>query len=86
MWGEVRNAAGQARSATLTGPNAYDLTADAMMRAVGYALAGTGPAGPIPPGAHTPATALGADFVRELDGVQRHRAPSPECPRTPRSG
>jgi len=69
VWGEVRNAAGQAYSATLTGPNAYDLTADAMIRAVGYAIAGTGPAGPIAPGAHTPVTALGADFVRELDGV-----------------
>jgi saccharopine dehydrogenase (NAD+, L-lysine-forming) len=69
VWGEVRNAAGETRSATLTGPNAYDLTADAMLRAVGYVLAGTGPAGPIAPGAHTPATALGPDFVRELDGV-----------------
>jgi short subunit dehydrogenase-like uncharacterized protein len=70
VWGEVRNAAGRTSSAALTGPNAYDLTADAMLRAVGHVLAGVGPAGPIPPGAHTPATALGPDFVRELDGVR----------------
>jgi short subunit dehydrogenase-like uncharacterized protein len=69
VWAQVRNGAGQARSATLTGPNAYELTVDAMVRAVRYVLAGTGPAGPIAPGAHTPATALGPDFVRELDGV-----------------
>jgi saccharopine dehydrogenase (NAD+, L-lysine-forming) len=69
VWAQVRNAAGQTRSATLTGPNAYNLTADAVVRAVRYVLAGTGPAGPIAPGAHTPATALGPDFVRELDGV-----------------
>jgi saccharopine dehydrogenase (NAD+, L-lysine-forming) len=70
VWGEVRDAAGETRTASLTGPNAYDLTADAMLRTVGYVLAGTGPAGPIAAGAHTPATALGADFVRELDGVR----------------
>jgi saccharopine dehydrogenase (NAD+, L-lysine-forming) len=69
VWAQVRNAAGQSRSATLTGPNGYDLTADAVVRAVRYVLAGTGPAGPIAPGAHTPATALGPEFVRELDGV-----------------
>lgn len=75
VWGEVRNAAGQVRSATLTGPNAYDLTADAVVRAVRYVMAGTGPAGPIAPGSHTPATALGVDFVRELDGVRVTVAP-----------
>lgn len=69
VWGEVRNDVGESRTASLIGPNAYDLTADAMVRAAGHLLAGTGPAGPIPPGAHTPATALGPDFVRELDDV-----------------
>jgi hypothetical protein len=43
-----------------------------MVRAVGYLLAGVGPAGKIMPGAHTPATAFGADFVRELDAVEVH--------------
>jgi short subunit dehydrogenase-like uncharacterized protein len=70
IWGEVRDADGRARSATLTGPNAYALTADALLRAVGYVGAGAGPGGPIEPGAHTPATALGAEFVRELAGVR----------------
>jgi saccharopine dehydrogenase (NAD+, L-lysine-forming) len=64
VWGEVRDAAGATSSATLVGPNAYDLTADAVVRIAGRVLAGG-----IPPGAHTPATALGADFIRELDGV-----------------
>jgi short subunit dehydrogenase-like uncharacterized protein len=69
VWGQVRAPDGASRWATLTGPNGYDLTADAVLRAVGYLLAGSGPAGPIRPGAQTPATALGAGFVRELDGV-----------------
>jgi saccharopine dehydrogenase (NAD+, L-lysine-forming) len=69
VWGEVRDPGGNSRTAWLTGPNGYDLTADAMVRAVGYVHAGTGPAGPIRAGAHTPATALGAAFVEELDGV-----------------
>jgi saccharopine dehydrogenase (NAD+, L-lysine-forming) len=69
VWGEVRDPDGNSRTAWLTGPNGYDLTADAMVRAVGYLHAGSGPAGPIRAGAHTPATALGAAFVEELDGV-----------------
>jgi len=69
LWGEVTDPAGGRRQASLTGPNGYDLTADALVRAVAYVAAGAGPAGPIGPGAHTPSTALGADFVRELDGV-----------------
>ena len=71
VWGEVRNAAGEVRTGTLVGPNAYDLTADALLRAASHLLAGTGApgGGPVPPGAHTPATAFGPDFVRQLDGV-----------------
>jgi saccharopine dehydrogenase (NAD+, L-lysine-forming) len=70
VWGEVRDEAGRSRAATLTGPNAYDLTADAVVRVAGCLLAGVGPAGPIAPGAHTPATALGPAFAHELDGVR----------------
>jgi short subunit dehydrogenase-like uncharacterized protein len=69
VWAEVRDAAGEVRSATLVGPNAYDITADALVRAVSHVRAGSGPAGRIAPGAHTPATALGAAFLDELDGV-----------------
>jgi short subunit dehydrogenase-like uncharacterized protein len=65
VWGEVRDAAGRTRTATLTGPNAYDLTADAVLAAVERVLTGT-----VRPGAHTPATAFGAEFVTTLDGVQ----------------
>jgi saccharopine dehydrogenase (NAD+, L-lysine-forming) len=64
VWGRAAAADGSAVTATLTGPNAYDLTADAVLHGVGRVLAGG-----VPPGAHTPATAFGADFVRELDGV-----------------
>jgi short subunit dehydrogenase-like uncharacterized protein len=70
VWGEVRDASGATRTASLTGPNAYDLTADAVVRAAVYLMAGAGPAGPIRAGAHTPVTALGPDFARELTGVQ----------------
>jgi saccharopine dehydrogenase (NAD+, L-lysine-forming) len=64
VWGEVGDAAGNTLTATLTGPNAYALTADASLRAVLRVLEGG-----ITAGTHTPATALGADFVHTLDGV-----------------
>jgi len=63
VWGEVRDAAGDAVSAALTGPDPYDLTADAVVRAVGRLAE-------VPPGAHTPATAFGPEFVETLDGVR----------------
>ncbi|MER7279771.1 saccharopine dehydrogenase NADP-binding domain-containing protein [Dactylosporangium sp. NPDC000244] len=63
-WAEVRDAAGATRAATLTGPNAYALTADASLRAVQRVMAGE-----VVPGVHTPSSALGAGFVRTLDGV-----------------
>jgi saccharopine dehydrogenase (NAD+, L-lysine-forming) len=71
VWGEVRNAAGEVRTATLTGPNAYDLTADSVHRAAEHLLAGTGGrgGGAVEPGAHTPATAFGPDFLTHLDRV-----------------
>lgn len=68
--------------ATLTTPNPYDLTADSVVRAAvrlaaqsnaleGAAEAGAPApvAGVVPAGMHTPATAFGADYVTELDGV-----------------
>ncbi|WP_412544062.1 saccharopine dehydrogenase NADP-binding domain-containing protein [Longispora sp. K20-0274] len=63
VWGEVRDADGGAVSDTLVTPNAYDLTADAVLRAVPR-MAG------LAAGAHTPATAFGPGFVLELDGVR----------------
>jgi short subunit dehydrogenase-like uncharacterized protein len=50
------------RRGLLTGPNGYDMTADAVVREIPLLAAAE-------PGAHTPATALGPDFVRTLDGV-----------------
>jgi short subunit dehydrogenase-like uncharacterized protein len=52
---------------TLTTPNPYDLTADSVVRAA-IRLSGQAPG--VPPGVHTPATAFGAGYVTELDGVQ----------------
>jgi short subunit dehydrogenase-like uncharacterized protein len=82
VWGEVRDAAGEVRTASLVGPNGYDLTADSVVRVVRLLGAGAGAgagsgadagagagAGAVEPGAHTPATAFGADYVRTLDGV-----------------
>lgn len=64
VWGEASDAEGHTVSVALTGPNGYDLTADAVLRAVERLLTGD-----VPAGAHTPSSAFGADFVRELDGV-----------------
>ena len=64
IWGEVRDAAGEHRAATLTTPNGYALTADSALRAVAHVLAGS-----VTPGAHTPSSALGADFLHELDNI-----------------
>jgi short subunit dehydrogenase-like uncharacterized protein len=46
----------------ITTPNAYSLTADSVLRAIGKING-------VAPGSHTPSSAFGADFVRELDGV-----------------
>jgi len=62
VWCEARDADGHAAVATLTGPNGYDLTADSVVRAAGLVAA-------VAPGAHTPSSAFGADYVRGLDGV-----------------
>lgn len=64
FWGRVENPAGAAVELTATGPNGYDLTADAVLRIVDRVLAGA-----VPPGAHTPAQAHGPHFVAELDGL-----------------
>jgi short subunit dehydrogenase-like uncharacterized protein len=65
VWGEVRDADGGSASGTLTGPNAYDLTADSMVRATRRLLDGD-----VTPGAHTPSSAFGAAYVDSLDGVR----------------
>jgi len=64
FFGEVADAEGNRVSLAMTGPNGYSLTADSTLRAV-LKLADGG----VPAGSHTPSSAFGADFVRELDGV-----------------
>ncbi len=65
LWGQVTDAAGLAVTGTMTTPNGYDLTADAVVSIAARVLAGG-----VTPGAHTPSRALGAEFARELEGVR----------------
>ncbi|RRO19217.1 saccharopine dehydrogenase [Saccharopolyspora rhizosphaerae] len=65
VFAEATDAEGRSVSAALIGPDTYDMTADAVLRSVS-ALVADAPA----PGAHTPATAFGADFIRRLHGVK----------------
>ncbi|WUH89901.1 saccharopine dehydrogenase NADP-binding domain-containing protein [Streptomyces sp. NBC_00433] len=62
VWGRARDAAGNTVSATLTGPNPYKLTVDAVLRIVELLPE-------LPAGFQTPSRALGADFASTLDGV-----------------
>lgn len=64
VFAEARDDNGLTASAALIGPNPYDLTADAVLRAV-HGLH----SGHVTPGAHTPSTLFGHDFVRRLHGV-----------------
>jgi saccharopine dehydrogenase (NAD+, L-lysine-forming) len=67
LWGEVKDAAGAAVTATLETPEAYAFTAVSAVAAVERVLGGG--AGGIAPGAWTPARAFGPDFVAGLPGV-----------------
>jgi saccharopine dehydrogenase (NAD+, L-lysine-forming) len=64
VWAQATRPDGEWSSASLVGPNCYDLTADSVVRAVPRLAAGD-----VPPGAHTPSTAFGAGYVETLDGV-----------------
>lgn len=64
FWARATAADGRTASVTATGPDPYDLTADAVLRVVARVLDGQ-----VPPGAHTPSRAHGAAFLGELDGV-----------------
>ncbi|HLN77691.1 MAG TPA: saccharopine dehydrogenase NADP-binding domain-containing protein [Nocardioidaceae bacterium] len=64
IWGRAWNDRGERVTHVLTTPNGYDFTADCLVRVV-ERLHETN----IPPGTHTPLSALGADFVLECDGV-----------------
>jgi short subunit dehydrogenase-like uncharacterized protein len=62
FWGEVRDADGRTATATLTTPNTYSITADAVVR-IATQIGG------VKPGAQTPATAFGPAFLKELEDV-----------------
>ena len=61
VWGRATNAAGEARTVTASGPDGYRLSALAAVEAMERVIAGA-----VAPGAHTPATALGHDFLATL--------------------
>jgi short subunit dehydrogenase-like uncharacterized protein len=63
LWGEVRNAAGERRTAKLDTANGYRLTADGTSMAVQYLLTNTPPGG-----YYTPSMLLGARCVERLPG------------------
>jgi short subunit dehydrogenase-like uncharacterized protein len=67
FWGRVTDAAGRVAEATLITPHGYRLTAQAAV-AITQQVA----AGHVPPGFHTPAGALGGQFVLQLDDTQLH--------------
>jgi short subunit dehydrogenase-like uncharacterized protein len=61
VWGQA-SADGRTAQVTLVTPNAYDVTADSVVRAITRL-------GSVAPGTHTPSTAFGPRYVTELDGV-----------------
>lgn len=65
IWGEARTAHGDTVVKAISTPDGYNVTADAAVLAV-EKLLGTS----VSPGALTPAQAFGADFVKELEGVE----------------
>ena len=67
LWGQATDAAGKSVTGTVTTLDPYDLTADSVVR-IAQRLA----SGSVAPGAYTPSQALGADFVRDLDGTKVH--------------
>lgn len=70
IYGEVTGPAGRRAAMTLRTPDGYTHTVDAALAAVGRVLEGG-----IAPGAHTPSTAFGADFVLGLPGVTHTMIP-----------
>ena len=68
VWGEARNAAGMVRTARLTTPNGYRLTADAAIMAVQTVLEHRPPGG-----YYTPSGLMGPRCVERLPGVSAIR-------------
>lgn len=66
VWGEARSRDGRSVQAVVRGPNGYTLTALTSVR-----IAETVATGGVAPGFHTPAGALGPDFVLSVPGISR---------------
>lgn len=66
VWGEVRDARGEVRTARIVVANGYTVTVHAALGIVERLLAG-----PVPPGAVTPARLMGREFVETLPGSGR---------------
>lgn len=66
VWAAAREGARSSHWARLYGPDPYTLTARAALNAAEQVLGGYAPAG-----YQTPSTAFGADFVLDVDGVER---------------
>ena len=64
VWGEVRNAAGETKHATLKTPNGYDITVTASLGIVEHLMKTT-----LPGGYYTPSLLMGPDYVLGLPGV-----------------
>ncbi len=63
LWGAVQNLAGQRVEATLSTPEGYSFTASAAVETTRRVASGA-----VAPGAHTPSTAFGADFIKSFAG------------------
>jgi short subunit dehydrogenase-like uncharacterized protein len=66
VWGQVQNAAGERKTAQLTGPEGYNLTAHSSLIIAKKILEGN-----FKPGYQTPASAYGEDLILEVPGVER---------------
>jgi short subunit dehydrogenase-like uncharacterized protein len=73
FFGRASHRSGQVAEALLLTPNGYQLTADAALSVLEAVLEGR-----VGPGFHTPARALGADFVRQLPGIEFRWLRTPE--------
>jgi short subunit dehydrogenase-like uncharacterized protein len=71
VWGEATDDAGRMVVARLRTADAYDLTVQTALAVVARVLNGA-----IAPGFQTPAMALGADFILEIEGVVRVDEPN----------
>jgi len=66
IWCEAENDDGDSRVSRLICPEGYALTIETTLAGIQHVLAGRSP-----PGFQTPARAYGADFILEIEGVQR---------------